>query len=85
MNVKNPNDNSEKQYHELSLEDAQDEFRELVKNEKNRALWFMRESVPVDIMGPQADIILENIARSGSRDVWLEAKRLKKWRLHHIK
>jgi len=66
--------------YESPLEKAQEEFRNLFEKDKSRALWFMRDSVSVDIIGPDADIRLESIARNGLREIWLEVRRLLKWR-----
>jgi len=69
----------------LSFDAAQREFEDLVEGEKNRSLWFMKLPVDLNILGPNSGMILDQIAKNGTRATWREARKLKKWRLQHIK
>jgi hypothetical protein len=69
----------------LSVEEAQREFTALVESERERALWHLRPSLAVDILRPEADTILDSIARHGTRAVWVRVRGLKRWRLQHTR
>jgi hypothetical protein len=45
---------------DFSLDSAQVEYKLLVDTYRNKALWFMKPDVPVDIAGPLADSILDH-------------------------
>jgi hypothetical protein len=70
---------------ELSPEEAQRRFRQLVTGFHNRCLWFMDPRAPIDIFREDAPRILEQIARNAPRSAWVEARKLKQWRLHHTR
>jgi hypothetical protein len=66
-----------------SLEQAQRLFDELVRDQRATALWFIRDDLDVSIAHPQAESILESIARVADRHTWLMVRKLRTWRLRH--
>jgi hypothetical protein len=69
---------------ELSPEQAQQVFQELVDQYRTKALWFLKPTLSVDIMDPHAGRILDSIAQRSDRAAWLTVRKLKKWRSRHI-
>lgn len=64
---------------------AQQEFRALIENCRSRSLWFMKSDLPIDIMGPYADAMLDHIAQQSPRSDWLTVRKLRRWRSRNIK
>ncbi len=65
--------------------EANREFADLVDSLRLRALWYLAPDVRVEITRPEADRILNAIARAGDRAAWLRARRLQAWRSLHCK
>jgi hypothetical protein len=70
---------------EQTHEQMQSRFVTLLHRQRHRSLWFVDPSAVFDIASPQAAGILDAIAKTGSREVWLEVRKLKRWRSQHFK
>jgi hypothetical protein len=64
----------------MTPEQAQQAFSELIQSQRENALWFLREGSSISIHQPEADAILESMARVADRSTWLKIRRLKVWR-----
>ena len=65
---------------DMTLEQAQQAFAELIQSQRENALWFLRDGSSISIQQPEADAILESMVRVADRSTWLEIRRLKAWR-----
>jgi hypothetical protein len=58
------------------------EFDELVRRNKRRCLWFMRDDyAPVDASGMLK--VLRSLEQHGDRETFIQARRLTRWLLQH--
>jgi hypothetical protein len=64
----------------MTPEQAEQAFSELIQSQRETALWFLREGSSVSIHQPEADTILESMARVADRSTWLKIRRLRAWR-----
>jgi predicted Zn-dependent protease len=64
----------------MTPEQAQQAFSELIQSQRKNALWFLREASSISIAQPEADTILESMARVADRSTWLKIRKLKAWR-----
>ncbi len=65
---------------DMTPEQAQQAFSELIQSRREHALWFLRDGVFISIEQPEADTILESMARVADRSTWFKIRRLKAWR-----
>jgi hypothetical protein len=65
---------------DMTPEQAQLAFSELIQSQRGKALWFLRDGLSISIQQPEADAILESMARVADRSTWLQIRRLKAWR-----
>lgn len=68
---------------DMPLEVAERVFAELVEDQRDRALWSLREGITVSIREPVAGAILASLARVANRSTWLTIRKLEAWRLRH--
>ena len=65
---------------DITLQQAELAFAELVRSQRDKGLWFLKGDLSISVADPEAAGLLESMARVADRATWLKIRRLKLWR-----